>query len=184
MKRARHGEDADDADDEVLQINVGGKFFVTKRSTLCGFDDSMLAKMFKPDSPFSSLTKDTSGRIFIDRDPEAFEFILLYLMRGAVLTSFPQNDDLLARVVHESDYFGLQELTESLTAIKSVTEQKLVVMNTETLDEEEQDFESEMASYIDDGWKCKTMEVATRQAEKFIPHRETLYALLERPTPI
>ena len=35
----------------VVTLNVGGTKFVTTRQTLCSDPDSMLAKMFDPESP-------------------------------------------------------------------------------------------------------------------------------------
>ena len=48
--------------DSVLEINVGGTIFVTKKSTLSFENDSMLARLFDDESPFGELPRDQSDR--------------------------------------------------------------------------------------------------------------------------
>jgi hypothetical protein len=84
--------------DEVVRLNVGGRLFCVTKEILLGSDD---------DNFFSSLL---SGRIpskklddayFIDRDSEAFEYILRYLRNGSV--EIP--DHLTSIVRQEADFF-------------------------------------------------------------------------------
>jgi len=60
---------------EIIKLDVGGSNFTTSRSTLCQYPDSMLAKMFDPDSKYR---KDENSP-FLDDDPHAFARILFYL---------------------------------------------------------------------------------------------------------
>ena len=65
-------------DDDVIDLNVGGKHFTTRRSTLCLPKDSMLAAMFSGRWE-DAHNKDAKGRIVLDFDPEAFAFLLKLL---------------------------------------------------------------------------------------------------------
>eukprot|EP00957_Ditylum_brightwellii_P127897 9752977-Ditylum_brightwellii.AAC.1 len=96
--------------EDILELNVGGRVFVTTRATLCAEQGSMLATMFDPDSSFAS-PKELRGAIFIDRDPRSFEFILDYLRRGCRLVSkIP--DYLVDYLKDDADYFGLVALKQ------------------------------------------------------------------------
>ena len=88
-------------DDEIITINVGGrhfttfkvlKFFIQKfllqssqifffQSTLLRFSHSILARMISGSIP---MRKDREGRIFLDRDPNIFSFVLEYLRSSKV----------------------------------------------------------------------------------------------------
>ncbi len=57
----------------VLTINVGGKLFTTRLSTLTRYPGSFLEAMFS--GRFKSQS-DAEGHVFIDRDPEFFADIL------------------------------------------------------------------------------------------------------------
>lgn len=71
--------------DQIVELNVGGTFFTTIRSTLCRDPSSMLACMFSGDMTPS--TKDKEGRFFIDRSGEHFGTILAYLRGQQILTN-------------------------------------------------------------------------------------------------
>ena len=62
---------------EVVELNVGGRIFVTTRSTLCKHSNSMLAAMFSGD--MQPALQDKQGRFFIDRNGDHFAIILAYL---------------------------------------------------------------------------------------------------------
>jgi len=62
---------------EVIELNVGGRVFVTTRSTLCKHSNSMLAAMFSGD--LQPAQQDNKGRFFIDRNGDHFAIILAYL---------------------------------------------------------------------------------------------------------
>lgn len=82
-------EDKDRMVSDWIRLNVGGKHFVTSRSTLLAKEPlSMLARMFADDNNMylmnPSATDDT-GAYLIDRSPEYFEPILNYLRHGNVI---------------------------------------------------------------------------------------------------
>ena len=62
-----------------LKLNVGGTIFETTRSTLMSNPDSLLAKMFDPDSALSPASMDEDGVYRIDSCPRAFGVILNWL---------------------------------------------------------------------------------------------------------
>jgi hypothetical protein len=66
------------AEDEVVDLNVGGTLYSTSRATLLRYD-SMLARMF---SGRHEVKRRADGRVFIDRDGERFRHILNYLRDG------------------------------------------------------------------------------------------------------
>lgn len=67
-------------DNKLITLNVGGKKFQTKKSTLTKNPNTLLAKMFKPNSKLFHKTPE--GEYFIDRSPEYFAPILNYLRVG------------------------------------------------------------------------------------------------------
>ena len=83
--------------DEVVELNVGGIYFTTTKSTLCKEPSSMLARMFAGDMTPS--TKDKQGRYFIDRSGQHFGAVLSYLHGEKV--------DMLATrsLVEEAKYY-------------------------------------------------------------------------------
>jgi hypothetical protein len=67
---------------DIVEINVGGRLFTTRLSTLQFDPDSMLAKLFDPASPFGPVDTDKDGRPFLDRDADGFALVLDYLRRS------------------------------------------------------------------------------------------------------
>jgi len=97
-------------EDGIIELNVGGKHFSTYKSTLCKVEGSMLEAMFSGRHP---LTKDSKGRIFVDRDPLPFEVILTYLRTG-----FWTNKTIdFNQLEIELDYYGLKDIYESSNSI-------------------------------------------------------------------
>ena len=61
-----------------LKLNVGGKMFLTTRSTLTSCPDSTLSKMFDPDSGLPPAYSE-DGVYFLDTNPDCFSIILDWL---------------------------------------------------------------------------------------------------------
>ena len=95
---------------EIIELNVGGKYFTTSVSTMTKDKDSKLAAMFDGQLPVS---KDKHGRYFIDADGAVFTHILEYLR----FEHLPP-DDFMMRVHEYAEYFGLQSLVRR-TALHS-----------------------------------------------------------------
>ena len=67
--------------EDIVDLNIGGTHLITtSRSTLCSVKDSSLAAMF---SGRHRMTMH-NGRVFIDRDGEAFCLMLSFLRTGKV----------------------------------------------------------------------------------------------------
>ena len=68
-----------------VKLDVGGTKFKTTRSTLTSVPESLLAKMFDPDSerPPAALSED--GDYLIDACPRAFAIILNWLRYKEIL---------------------------------------------------------------------------------------------------
>jgi len=89
-------------DDDIIELNVGGTVFTTYLQTLTKIPESMLAAMFSGRFP---LNKDSTGRIFIDRDPRIFRYILTYLRSGELI--YPANVSEKKLFRNDLTYFGL-----------------------------------------------------------------------------
>jgi len=105
---------------DLVRLSVGGVPFVAERSTLRAVPRSMLAAMFDSDSAFGSPEVDEQG-IVINRDPDAFSFILGWLRRGS-LAGRPQANVLQALIV-DADYFGLDALVEEAKKMQKKREE-------------------------------------------------------------
>mmetsp|Transcript_21133 Transcript_21133/g.22548 ORF Transcript_21133/g.22548 Transcript_21133/m.22548 type:complete len:141 (+) Transcript_21133:51-473(+) len=67
------------SDDDIIEINAGGKIISVLRSTLCLVaHDTMFSYMFSGRWE-ESLTRDSNGRIYLEHDPELIELIVNFL---------------------------------------------------------------------------------------------------------
>ena len=90
-----------------LRLNVGGTMFETSRTTLTSDPDSILSRMFEPNSNLPPATVTKGGAYLIDACPRGFEVVLNYLRyRSLVLGPNTKATDVLP----VADYFGLQDL--------------------------------------------------------------------------
>ncbi|KAK1804132.1 hypothetical protein P4O66_020172 [Electrophorus voltai] len=96
---------------EVIELNVGGQVYVTKRTTLLSVPDTTLHSMFTRRAP-RELPRDSRGRFFIDRDGFLFRYVLDFLRdRQLVLPEhFPERE----RLQREAEHFQLAELLRLL----------------------------------------------------------------------
>eukprot|EP00771_Trimastix_marina_P000673 gnl/Trimastix_PCT/1696.p1 GENE.gnl/Trimastix_PCT/1696~~gnl/Trimastix_PCT/1696.p1 ORF type:complete len:397 (+),score=56.95 gnl/Trimastix_PCT/1696:159-1193(+) len=74
--RQRQLEEMHAIPEDVIELDVRGTIFRTKKATLCKQPDSFLAAMFSGTHP---MTRDREGRIFIEANPRVFELILDFL---------------------------------------------------------------------------------------------------------
>ena len=91
--------------DDLVRLNVGGAIYLTTKSTLCRYPDSMLGAMFNGSFPTAH---DSQGNYFIDRDGTIFGFILNFLRSSqlALPADFYQWDQLSV----EADFYQIQPL--------------------------------------------------------------------------
>ena len=99
----------------IIRLNVGGRIFTTKRSTLCEIPDSMLATLFDPETPYAAPEVDDTGAFFLDRDPGSFELVLSYLRRKRLVQLNELGADICLQVLDDAKYFGLEDLAKALS---------------------------------------------------------------------
>ena len=92
-----------------LRLNVGGTLFETSRSTLTSDPDSILSRMFEPNSnlPPASVI---DGVFRIDACPRSFSVILNWLRYRSLILGEAKVEE----VFPVADYFGLKDLREQL----------------------------------------------------------------------
>ncbi|KAL6473964.1 hypothetical protein MHYP_G00175250 [Metynnis hypsauchen] len=97
---------------EVIELNVGGQVYYTRRATLTAFPDSLLGQMFSHAT--GEVARDARGRCFIDRDGFLFRYVLDYLRDRRVV--LPERFPERARLRREAEFFRLHELAGILAA--------------------------------------------------------------------
>ncbi|XP_066525582.1 BTB/POZ domain-containing protein KCTD16-like [Hoplias malabaricus] len=95
------------AEEEVVELNVGGQVYFTRRATLASVPDSALGRLFTREA-----ARDARGRRFIDRDGFLFRYVLDYLRDGRVL--LPERFPERARLRREAEFYRLHELAAML----------------------------------------------------------------------
>lgn len=115
-----------------ITLNVGGKHFMTSRSTLMAKEPlSMLARMFADENNvylMTPSTTDDSGAYLIDRSPEYFEPILNYLRHGEVVLDKHVNPK---GVLQEAIFYGIDSMIPQLN--KLIEESKCINSNNHAL---------------------------------------------------
>ncbi|KAI4897316.1 hypothetical protein NFI96_034027 [Prochilodus magdalenae] len=104
---------------DVIELNVGGQVYYTRRATLTAFPDSVLGQMFSH-AP-GEVARDARGRCFIDRDGFLFRYVLDYLRDRRVV--LPERFPERARLRREAEYFRLHELAGILAAAASAEDE-------------------------------------------------------------
>ena len=107
--------------EQVVTLDVGGTKYRTTLSTLTKYPDSILEDIF---SERQAIPQQEDGSYFIDRDGEAFKYILRYLRDRDLCFDYlhddrlynsqgqpsPLESSLLKLVAYEAQYFKLREL--------------------------------------------------------------------------
>lgn len=147
-----------------IRLNVGGTIFETSRSTLTSDSDSILSRMFEPNSNLPPATVTKEGVYQLDADPSSFEVVLNWLRYRTLILGDHKVEDVFPIV----DYFGLGELRQRLeeakkeqeeedkkmtSAIESCTDKvEEVLQHIEceltTLNEKLEDFNKEVSIYL------------------------------------
>jgi len=96
---------------DIICLDVGGTRFATTRQTLCSDPDSMLARMFNPESNLAP-SQVQDGAYFIDRDPDMFKILLNFLRTGQLPEDLSRGQ--LKRLATEADFFQLTKLTNAI----------------------------------------------------------------------
>ncbi|KAJ7310354.1 hypothetical protein JRQ81_007264 [Phrynocephalus forsythii] len=96
---------------EIVELNVGGQVYITRRSTLASVPGSLLWEMFTQKNS-RSLARDSKGRFFVDRDGFLFRYILDYMRDRQLI--LPEHFPERGRLQREAEFFQLPELAQSL----------------------------------------------------------------------
>jgi len=105
-------KDLNDHGQEKIRLNVGGSLFLTTKSTLTKFSDSMLGTMFS--GRHKIVVEKEDSAVFIDRSPQYFSQILNYLRDGDVFV--PDNEQDKYGLIKEADFYGLKGLVDLVQA--------------------------------------------------------------------
>jgi len=93
-----------------ITLNVGGTRYTTSLGALSRFPESVLCKMF---AGAFSLKPESDGSYFIDRDGQAFRYILNYLRDGVLFT--PTDSEWIEKqLLMEATYFQISPLIKLL----------------------------------------------------------------------
>ena len=92
-----------------IKLDVGGTIFKTTRTTLSQFPDSLLGRMFHPDSSLSP-ARMQDGAYLIDFSPSSFPVILTWLRYRKVALG----EVTVETAISAASYFGLLGLVEEL----------------------------------------------------------------------
>ena len=93
----------------IVQVNVGGRTFVTTRATMIVYPNSLLGRIFTGNQPNEHWYK---SEVFFDRDPELFGHVLQFLRNKTFNYSCTsiESKDFLHNLLCEARFFKLQEL--------------------------------------------------------------------------
>ena len=94
----------------VVYLNVGGVYFMTRRSTLAGGASSFFTGMVR--------AQPSETEFFVDRDPTHFRHVLNWL-RGVCY--LPEDEPTLHELAWEADFFCLQDMRDAIQRRESVS---------------------------------------------------------------
>jgi hypothetical protein len=97
--------------DETVTLNIGGKIFKTRLSTLISAKDSLFAQLI------ASNKLDFSNEVFIDRSYTYFPYIMSYLRNKKLVGSEKLVTKDYSKLLEEAQYYEIQELAEIITEI-------------------------------------------------------------------
>ena len=96
---------------DIITLNVGGRIMTTSRSTLLSDADSVLAKMFDPNSGLEP-GKMVDGAYFIDADPDSFQALLSWLRYRKVI--FPTSHKNYEGLSVVAEMYGIMDLVKQI----------------------------------------------------------------------
>ena len=94
---------------EIVRLNVGGTKYITAKSTLQKYPQSMLGAMFSENLPLST---DEDGYYFIDRCGHIFQYILQFLRCGRLV--LPEGFNELELLQLEADFYQIEDLISAV----------------------------------------------------------------------
>ncbi|XP_014675352.1 PREDICTED: BTB/POZ domain-containing protein KCTD5-like [Priapulus caudatus] len=136
-----------------VRLNVGGKCFLTTKTTLCRDPQSFLCRLCQEDHALNS-DKDESGAYLIDRDPTFFGPVLNYLRHGKLVINKHLEEE---GVLEEAEFYNIEELIKLVKiriserdSQKQQLERRKHVYRVLQCQEDEL---TQMVSTMSDGWK-------------------------------
>jgi hypothetical protein len=98
-----------------VELNVGGKIFATTFATLTR-EISLLSVLVSGGAGTENFVRyDKEGRIFIDRDPTHFRWLLNYLRDGYLVT-IPSQMQHRLEILHEARFYRLDSLASIIAS--------------------------------------------------------------------
>lgn len=101
---------SDDDCNSIVELNVGGVVYTTTSTTLKGGDETSVLK-----TSLDNFLRDSSNRVFIDRDGALFRYVLDYLRTRTLI--LPENFAERRRLKAEADYYKLPALAKLVDGI-------------------------------------------------------------------
>lgn len=96
---------------QLVNLNVGGKKFTTTINTLTKYEDSMFPVLLS-----GKFKENPANEIFIDRDGQAFKYIMTFLRNGEYIAP---SDPAMQKLVNcEIEYYGLTCLLNKNPTVK------------------------------------------------------------------
>ena len=103
---------------ELVRLNVGGTKYITEKTTLRKYPDSVLGAMFRGNIPLST---DGDGYYFIDRCGHIFQYILQFLRSGKLI--LPKGFCELELLQEEASFYQIEDLVSTINNHKSEKEE-------------------------------------------------------------
>ena len=88
--------------DNAIYLNVGGVYFVTRRSTLSQSNSFFVGAI---------QSNGDDVELFVDRDPTHFRYILNWIRGSRVL---PEDESTLQELLVEADYYSLSTMVDAI----------------------------------------------------------------------
>ena len=112
--------------DIIIGLDVAGKLFYCRKSTLLGDGTSYFAARFGPDSMMDPqrdhIAENGREIYFVDRNPEVFKYVLEYLRTLKLppeIGTFQENPNLWRALREEAEFYSLRGLISLLKATYS-----------------------------------------------------------------
>uniref|UniRef100_A0A0R3RRF6 CRIB domain-containing protein n=1 Tax=Elaeophora elaphi TaxID=1147741 RepID=A0A0R3RRF6_9BILA len=109
-------------DKQCIILDVGGRLFKTKVTTLTSIDGSYFQQLFM--AKWDQLL-DSDGHLFIDRDSDVFPAVLGYLRHGKSYP-LPVDDYKLSLIIYEAQFYKLPELIKAAKRIQSYMKRNFI----------------------------------------------------------
>uniref|UniRef100_A0AAF5PFT8 CRIB domain-containing protein n=1 Tax=Wuchereria bancrofti TaxID=6293 RepID=A0AAF5PFT8_WUCBA len=101
-------------EEQFIVLDIGGRLFKTKVTTLISIDGSYFQQLFN--KKWDHLL-DSNGHLFIDRNNDVFPAILGYLRHGKSYP-LPADDYKLSLIIYEAQFYKLPELIEAAESVR------------------------------------------------------------------